>query len=184
MSDNKTIYVSDLDGTILKNDGTISKFSRAGLIKLIEAGVNITVASARSVESIRYALLNVPFELPVISINGAFISDINSGRHLIVNEIDKNSLEDIYRYITAHNCMPFMSSYDGSENHLYYQSLPNDGMEWYFSDRKRCGDKRLRHTNDLRKVFNEQVVSFTVSNTRRQLVNLALKMQEDFFFFL
>lgn len=176
----KIIYVSDLDGTLLRNDGTISAYSRQNLIKLIEAGVNITVASARSIPSLRHVLHDIPFRLPVIEINGAFITDFATGKHLVINDIDTNTLEDVYRYITAFNCLPFISAFDGERDRLYYQSTPNEGMEWYLQDRINCKDGRLTQVDNLRQTFFDHVVAFTVINTKRQLVNLARKMEEDF----
>jgi Cof subfamily protein (haloacid dehalogenase superfamily) len=178
--DNSVIYISDLDGTLLRNDGTISAYSRSKLIELIEAGVNITVASARSIPSLKHVLNGIPFRLPVIEINGAFITDFASGKHLLVNDIDNNTLEDVYRYITEFNCLPFISAFDGERDRLYYQALPNDGMEWYLEDRIRCNDNRLTQIGDLRECFMDQVVAFTVINTKRQLINLAKQMEVDF----
>lgn len=179
MSD-KVIYVSDLDGTLLRNDGTISPYSKQKLIELIAAGVNITVASARSIPSLKHVLNGIPFRLPVIEINGAFITDFPTGKHLLINDMDNNVLEDVMRYITSFNCLPFISAFDGEQDRLYYQSLPNEGMEWYLQDRINCNDERLTRIDDLRECFLDHVVAFTVINTRRQLVNLAKKMKKDF----
>ena len=179
MSD-KIIYVSDLDGTLLRNDGTISPYSRQKLIELLDAGVNVTIASARSIPSLKHVLNGIPFRLPVIEINGAFITDFATGKHLIVNDIDNNTLEDVYKYITAFNCLPFISAFDGEQDRLYYQSTPNKGMEWYLQDRINCKDDRLMQIDNLRETFFDHVVAFTVINTRRQLINLAKKMKADF----
>jgi len=179
MSD-KIIYVSDLDGTLLRNDGTISDYSRDKLTELIEAGVNVTIASARSIPSLKHVLNGIPFRLPVIEINGSFITDFASSKHLLVNDMDNNILEDVYRYITSFNCLPFISAFDGDQDRLYYNSVPNDGMEWYLQDRINCKDNRLTQIDDLRGSFFDYVVAFTVINTKRQLVNLANKMEEDF----
>ena len=48
-----TLYITDLDGTLLRSDATLSAFSRSVLTDLLSRGVLFTVASARSVTSIR-----------------------------------------------------------------------------------------------------------------------------------
>ena len=83
------IYISDLDGTLLQNDGTISKYTREKLKILIKNDVKFTVASARSVISIQKILVDIPIKLPIIEFNGAFISNLKTGDHLIINEINK-----------------------------------------------------------------------------------------------
>ena len=47
----KTLYVTDLDGTLMRNDMTISEESVEILNRLIECGVLITYATARSFHS-------------------------------------------------------------------------------------------------------------------------------------
>jgi len=176
----KSIYVSDLDGTLLTDDGEISVYSRENLIRLLNAGVNFTVASARSITSLQQTLHGIPFRLPVIGINGAFISDFATGKHLVINDMRTDLLETVYGYITGYNCMPFISTFNGDEDRLYYHTLPNDGMQWYFDNRRLAGDKRLCKIKRLQDVFVDDVVAFTIINTRQQLINLATKMMADF----
>ena len=45
------LYVSDLDGTLLQDDATLSPRGRALLTELLDDGVPFTVASARSIGS-------------------------------------------------------------------------------------------------------------------------------------
>ena len=84
------LYITDLDGTLLRSDATLSAFSRSVLADLLSRGVLFTVASARSVTSIRPILNGLPLPLPVIEFNGAFISDLDTGRHAIINDIDRD----------------------------------------------------------------------------------------------
>ena len=61
-----TIYVSDLDGTLLRDDATLSAFSRNVLRELLRNDIPFTVASARNVTSIRAILAGLKLHLPVI----------------------------------------------------------------------------------------------------------------------
>ena len=61
-----TVYVSDLDGTLLRSDATLSVFSRDTLTRLLSEGLLFTVASARSVASIRPILAGLKLPLPII----------------------------------------------------------------------------------------------------------------------
>ena len=65
------LYISDLDGTLLRPDGALSDYSRDGLNGLIADGMHFTVATARSVVSIRQLLQGLQLSLPVINLNGA-----------------------------------------------------------------------------------------------------------------
>lgn len=175
----KNIFISDMDGTLLKNDATLSDFSRNALIRMINEGLNFTVASARSVVSIQMILKDIPFRLPVIEFNGAFISDFQTGRHNIINDISKNVKEDIFKYIQEYSCTPFISSYNGKEDCLYYDYIGNDGMDWYVNDRKRSKDKRLRKSV-LSDVLQENVVCFTIIDKQENLIDLASFLNENY----
>ena len=60
------IYISDLDGTLLRNDASLSSFSKNTLIELIDRGLIFTVATARSIASVREILRGLKLNLPVI----------------------------------------------------------------------------------------------------------------------
>lgn len=66
----KSLYITDLDGTLLQNDGTLSAFSKSGLKQMLDHRLPITIASARSIASMKPILDGLTFHLPVISFNG------------------------------------------------------------------------------------------------------------------
>ena len=49
--DKDTLYVSDLDGTLLNSQGEISSYSLKVINELIEQGMKFTYATARSLVS-------------------------------------------------------------------------------------------------------------------------------------
>lgn len=174
------IYVSDLDGTLLRNDGAISDFSKENLTRLLNDGIYFTAASARSVVAMQKILKGIPFRLPVIEFNGAFISNLETGRHEIINEIDRHLLPEIFSLIEQYDCLPFISTFNGQDDCLYYERLNNEGMSWYCNDRIRADDRRLRHTSNLKDSFHDNVVCFTVINRKHALAELAAKIDDTF----
>ena len=78
----KTLYVTDLDGTLMRNDATISARTVQTVNELIAAGMAFTYATARSVESARTITGGLHLRLPVITRNGAVLADNNTGKHM------------------------------------------------------------------------------------------------------
>ncbi|MCT4564925.1 MAG: HAD family hydrolase [Maledivibacter sp.] len=171
------IYISDLDGTLLRNDATLSEYSRKNLIEIINRGINFTIASARSIYSIQRILKGLPFKLPVIEFNGAYISDFNTGEHLIINDIHSELCFDLLTLMDKYNGIPYVSTFDGEKNNLYYRETNNYGMEWYLNDRIRMNDKRLRRVNDFRKIVKEHIVCFTIINKKEKLIELEKELK-------
>jgi Cof subfamily protein (haloacid dehalogenase superfamily) len=178
-NNNKKIFISDLDGTLLRDDATLSTYSRDKIIELLNAGANFTIASARSRYSTMPILGQIPFRLPVVEINGALISDYVSGEHIFINNIDAQIVPQIFSAILAHECLPFVTTFNGKEDCLYYNKILNDGMQWYFDNRSENNDKRLRRTEDLQSKFHEKVISMNVIGAYEHVKDLAQQLEED-----
>ena len=80
--DNKTLYVSDLDGTLMRSNEKLSGYTVSTLNSLVEAGLPFTFATARSIESAREITGELNLKLPVITRNGAVLADNATGKHL------------------------------------------------------------------------------------------------------
>lgn len=156
------LYLSDLDGTLLSEGGEVSPRTREGLLRLLAEGAQVTVASARSYFSIRKLFGEMPFRLPIIEFNGAFITDYATGRHLQVNSLGTALGEELFDRIISAGQRPFVCSFNGEDDCLHYDELINGGMVWYEERRRKAGDTRLRRTLDLRSTMREEVVSLTV----------------------
>jgi len=157
-----TLYVSDLDGTLLGDDAQLSAHSRTRLCAMLDEGLEFTVASARSVASIAMMLKDVPITLPVIEFNGAFLSDLQTGRHEIVNSIAPDVASAVYDLIQTHGHQPIVSTFTGTADRAYYGEVANEGVRWYVNDRISNADKRWMHLDNLKVSLGDQVVCFTV----------------------
>ena len=76
----KTLYVSDLDGTLMHKDLKISDFSVKTINALVGKGVAFTYATARSISSAGTITKDLKLNLPVITRNGAVLADNNTGK--------------------------------------------------------------------------------------------------------
>jgi Cof subfamily protein (haloacid dehalogenase superfamily) len=156
------LYLSDLDGTLLNSAGEVSARTRGLLEELLRSGLQFSVASARSHFSIRKLFGELPFPLPIIEFNGAFLTEYATGRHLEVYSLGQELGEAIFDRILAAGLRPFVCSYNGREDCLHYDELINPGMVWYERRRRAAQDPRLRRTLRLKETLAEDVVSLTV----------------------
>ena len=144
-----TLYISDLDGTLLNRQGQLSDDTRAGLTELLQQGLLFTVASARHVVSIRQLLAGLPLALPVVSSNGAFISDLATGRHELVQGMDADLGEALFALVRRHGQLPFLSVHTPEGDRLFWQGVENAGQRHFVDERIENGDPRLRQCADL-----------------------------------
>ncbi|MES2048938.1 MAG: HAD family hydrolase [Pseudomonadota bacterium] len=168
-----TLYVSDLDGTLLDRHGKLSDRSRLGLSVLLDKGLLFTVASARHVSSIRSILGDLPLRLPVISGNGAYMGAMASESHELVRTIAPSLAQAIFALILEHDLMPFFSTHGVKGDQLFYHSAQNHGQQCFIDERLRNADPRLRKSAQLQEELNDPVVTFVI--IARELPLLALQ---------
>lgn len=157
----KTLFVSDLDGTLLGDNASLSAHSRRELAALIGEGVPITIASARSIYSIRPILGDMPFRLPIIEANGAFITDYASGRKEAIRSLDRDTAHHAFETLMRAGLRPFITGHGADGDFLRYDRVSNAGMAAYVEERLRAGDQRVRETGDLLSVIGEPSNSIT-----------------------
>ncbi|MCC8022825.1 MAG: HAD family hydrolase, partial [Clostridiales bacterium] len=96
----QTIYVTDLDGTLLNSRTQLSETARKLLRELIDKGMNFTYATARSRNSAKRLLGDLTITLPVIVHNGVFVMEAASGTPLFscrFSEAEAALLSDLAR---------------------------------------------------------------------------------------
>lgn len=177
---NQDIFVSDMDGTLLRADGTLSAYSRQALTELLAAGVRFTVASARAWGEIVPILGDLPLTLPVIAINGAFLTDYATGRHLVINHLDGAFAEVLYEHILAEGLLPFVVTHNGIEDCLYWEKLINAEMQWYHDILTLQNDKRLRPIGRLADALKEKVIAFAVMGPKEKVQATAELLAERY----
>lgn len=164
-----SLYVSDMDGTLLRDDATLSGFARETLTRLLGDGLPLTVASARSGETMREILGDLPLQLPIVEFNGAILSDFGSGRRMAVHDIESEPKRRLLDLMQSHGHLPFLSTYDGQTDRLYYGETTNDGAAWYLRDRIAAGDPRLTRRDSPDQGLQDQVVCMTLVDSEERI---------------
>lgn len=167
------LYICDLDGTLLRSDATLSDFAREGLNELIDAGVCLTVASARGTAGMRALLDGVRLQLPVIELNGAFVSDMHSGRHVASNILSEEDACAALKVILSTGVDPVLSTWDGRRDRVHFGPRANDSISWYVEEKRRHRDPRLAPCDDLLGVARTeavaQITTFTLDHEAASL---------------
>lgn len=174
------LFVTDLDGTLLQNDSTLSEFARSALEEMIAGGVAFSVATARSITSARLVLGDLGLTLPIVCSNGAYIADFHSGEHRHVFSHPKPADRELLELIQGEGFYPFLGTYDGRDNHLYLGEIVNEGLHWYKRDREMARDKRLILCDDVSVGLKDFVISINVMEREGAVRKLGEKIEQSF----
>ncbi len=157
-----TLYVTDLDGTLLRSDASISDESAAVINRLTDNGVLFTYATARSYESAAPLVKKLRLICPAVTFNGVFIVDPKSGEHISENVFSQKSIDIAKEYFVSNSLAPLVYSYiDGRERVSFLADRPDD-VRGYLEAKK--GDKRLRPVRDYKELFEGRLFYFTLMN--------------------
>ena len=174
------LFVSDLDGTLLQNDATLSPYARYHLERMIAGGLNFTIATARSITSVKEILGELPLPLPVICANGAYLSDLKKAKHQHTQAIEKPLDREILTLVRNAGMTPFLSSYDGEYDHLYFHHILNEPMAWYQQERVKAADPRLAQLEDWEVAMQEKVICFNIMERKEPLAELRATIENRY----
>ena len=93
------MFVTDLDGTLLKSDKTISDYTYNILKKLHDNGIEIAICSGRSYLTIPEVIRNLDFINYYICCNGANIKDKKNDKYIFKKEIKNEVAMEILNYV-------------------------------------------------------------------------------------
>lgn len=157
----RTLYVSDLDGTLLDKSAALDCASFAGLKELLCRGTAFTAATARSPYSCRHILNGLPLRLPLILMNGALMYDLESNMITSFEHICGSALKEALRVFSDCGANPFLYAVKDGELSAYYKLL--DGRQQCEFYRVRCEkyNKRFCKVDSFAEVSDVQAVYLT-----------------------
>lgn len=148
----RTLYVSDLDGTLLRSDETISEYTCQVVNMLVKKGMIFSYATARSYHTAQKVTQGLNAQIPIIIYNGTMIKDNQTGKILLSHFFDQGVHELIDDLIVHHIYPIVYSILDGEEKFSYVEGKCSQGTMHFIQSRK--GDIRsnpVNHINDLYK---------------------------------
>lgn len=168
----KTLFVSDLDGTLLTSDVRLSDYTVKSLRELIGKGVSFTVATARSPYSVNSIFADIPMEIPCILMNGVILYDLKNKRFADVESIGNNAYSRVLSAIKSFDLSAFV--YTVQDNCLvsYYESITTQQMQAFYEERKLKYGKSFVRISSLGDLDGDKAIYFTMLYTKSQLLPL------------
>ena len=146
----KTLYVSDLDGTLLNREKRVTKYTADIINQCIERGMNFTVATARMPYGCDYRLQDIRINTPGILTNGVFLYDFQEEKMISVEDISATSAGTVIDIFRDNGLSCFVYTYSHRGISIHYGDKELEAQTQYYSERaiKNCAKVQL--TENLR----------------------------------
>ena len=165
----RTLYVTDLDGTLLNRQDRINPDSVSIINELVKNGMLFTYATARSLVSASVVTEGLSTDFPVIIYNGAFIIHPSTGEILSEQSFTAQERQRVIEVLDEYDISPLVYSYvEGIERVSWIVSRVNDGIRRYINNRK-VTDRRFRPISSKEELYQGEMFYYTCIGEREEL---------------
>lgn len=96
-----TLVVSDMDGTLLREDKTVSERTLTAIRRFEEAGGRFTVATGRGVAAATPHIRMLKLKTPLLLLNGCLLYDPVTGGDILCRQLSREALEKVWPILKA-----------------------------------------------------------------------------------
>ncbi|MCL2718457.1 MAG: HAD family hydrolase [Lachnospiraceae bacterium] len=159
-----TLYITDLDGTLLNSQAELSDYTITSLNHLIEKGMNFSVATARTGATAFKLLKNVNLNQPLILMNGVLIYDMKEERFVKKEILSAAARAGINKAICETGQTGLMYGLINDQMTTYYQHLEIKPLYDFVEERRQKFNKKFVKAENFADVETE-VIYFCFLNT-------------------
>ncbi len=173
-----TLYLSDLDGTLLRSDQHTSTFTNETINRLVSEGMLFSYATARSYNTARKVTAGLDAKIPLIVYNGAFIIDNATQELLLCNMFTADDADAILTDLLKADVSPIVYCLDDKERFVYNARRINPDTKDFVASR--YGDSRDTPVEDDAQLHRKGTFYFTCIDAEDKLAPLFEKYRDIF----
>ena len=175
----KVLYVSDLDGTLLRSDAKTSEYTNRVINQLTSKGILFSYATARSYLTATKATKGLNAQIPIITYNGAVILQNDTYEIIAKNAFCQNEKKEILNELLRQEIYPIVYAYiSGKEKFSYLVNKCNRATTEFLSTRK--GDIRDTPVEFDHELGFGDVFYFVCIDTYEKLEPLYIQFKEKY----
>jgi len=169
VNNDKTLYVSDLDGTLLNPSAELSVYTKQALGKLIAGGLHFTAATARTAASALKILDGLTLNIPVILMNGVLIYDIGQKQYLQLHKLAPEAVQAVIGVIRSLDMTGFMYQLKDDALTTYYESLDKEPLRAFVEERVTRYYKTFGQVGQFSDIDPNHIIYFTLLDQQERI---------------
>ena len=155
----KTLFISDLDGTLLNSNAEISPFTAKIINNLLDNGIIFTYATARGLETaskVTTVKNRINFKYPAVYHNGSCVQNPQTGEYYKNCILDKEIMTETIKKIQNNKFFPLVYSLiDNRERFSWILGKGNDELNFFLGSRE--NDIRRHPVKDYGELLNGDI---------------------------
>lgn len=171
----KTLYISDLDGTLLDNNAEITEKSRKLLNEFISDGNYFSVATARTGATVIQMLDGISVNVPVVLMNGVASYDISRKKYVNIHTFSIGAKEVFLDAVCEYGSPGFLYCIDEDNLSTFYENTNSPNAEIFINEREKKFGKKFTKVKSFKECINKSAVYYSYSDTYEKLQPLYKK---------
>ena len=177
--DRNTLYVTDMDGTLLSSESRVSLRSVRILNELADMGARVTVATARTPATVVGLLTGARLSLPAIVMTGAAMYDLSKQRYENVHFLDPEVVATALHMFDEAGVNPFVYTLRPDQMiHAFHDAEMSQVEESFYSMRRDLALKRFHIGHRPQVVDMTRTVLMFCVGAKNLFEPLAVRMSE------
>jgi Cof subfamily protein (haloacid dehalogenase superfamily) len=165
----KTLYISDLDGTLLQPNVELSEKSIKILNELMNQGMLFSVATARTIASVKPILTKLAISVPIVLMNGVCIYDLHKNDYIKVETFPRESIDLLMEVIRNNHLKGFAYTIKNGVMSTYYEDLNNKALKDFYQERVDRYQKKFIQIDDFTSLSKEPLIYFSLLDQKKNL---------------
>lgn len=175
----KTLYVTDLDGTLLRSNEQTSEFTNKTINELVEKGMMFSYATARSYVTAHKVTKGLDAKFPIIVHNGTFIRD-NATNELLLSNFFDSSIHSVLEELFAAGIYPIVYAMMNAEEKFSFIEEKCSAAENDFIS-TRPNDPRRRQVYDENELTAGDIYYLTCIDEEEKLRPFYEKYKDKYY---
>ncbi len=170
----KILFISDLDGTFMRPDGTISSFSKDVINSLAGSDFGFTASSARTPSTMTKIVEGIDFAAPAVVLNGTAMYDFTKREYSEIEVMSEDAVRRIVEIVDKYDLHGYF--YSIKEDNIisaFYTGELNPSEQNFMDKRLANTGKRFVRVDSASECLSHKISYFTNAGEKESTMKAA-----------
>jgi len=174
----RTLYISDLDGTLLGSSAEVSETTARAVNELTASGGYFSFATARTAVTAVPITESLNVNVPAVLMNGVCIYDTAKKEYVKIEKIPDKAFDEMISVLKNFHLSGFLFTITDGILETWYENLESENAKKFYKERTEKFGKTFRRVEDFAECSGMNTVYFSVTDTREKLDPVYALMKE------